>query len=196
MKLTRIKDVTALLIAVVTIALLISGCGDGDGDSTEAGDRAGSDGNPRRIVKLEPEIGLPLMVNSLTKSEYLARANKICRVSTADMVKQFARYRRQQGSNQSQSEQFAYMARNVFLPHIQFWFDDITYLGAPRGGNKSQLEIVLQELQVAVHVGEAQSITSARQLVDVLSTFNRAARRYGLDGCLLDETSFGRAERG
>lgn len=144
------------------------------------------------------ETGLPLNPSSLTKAQFLVRANRLCRESWAAMRKEFSQFRAERGSGMSDAQLFAYSARNNFLTHIQFWFDDISYLGAPTGV-KSETESMMQILQpedtlkaleLAVFSGQERRVSDAKQLGAIFSSYDRLARKYGLDDCLVEETSF------
>lgn len=167
----------ATLTAVVAVAVLVAGCGD-EGEST------GSD-----QAAAEPRIGLPVFVNSLAKAEYLKEANKLCRISWADMLQEFDRYRRERGSREGEGDLFAYVSRQSFLPHMQFWFDDISYLGAPKG-DREEVEDMLKALQWAVFSGAELRIGSPGTMAAVFSSFNRLAREYELNDCLVEASSF------
>ena len=98
----------------------------------------------------------------------------------------------------SETQLFAYSARTNFLPHIQFWFDDISYLGEPMGAKPEresmimvlQPEDTLKILQLSVFSGEEQRVSDAKQLAAIFSSYDRLARKYGLNDCLVEETSF------
>jgi hypothetical protein len=187
-----IKTVIALLIAAMATFVIVAGCGSGD-NSNDAAEGANSGSTTVRTSEPEPgrpsEPGDPILTTSLTKAQFIERATGICQASWADMAKNFALYlRTRQGSKASKGQQFAYGARNNFLPHMQFWFDDIAYLGASKG-EKPEVEDMLDALQQAVWSGGERRITSPEQMSLIFSSFNRLAALYGLDGCLVDEAA-------
>lgn len=167
-----------ILVAVAAIGPIMGGCG------------SSTDDDPKETTGRSTlqKIGLPVFVNSLTKAQYLARANKLCRRSWADMLNEFTYYRNRRNPNADQSRLFAYVSKESFLPHMQFWFDDISYLGAPRD-EEVKVEDMLKALQWAVHSGQERRIPSASFLVAVFSSFNQLAREYGLDGCLVTKAT-------
>jgi hypothetical protein len=172
---------SALLIAAIA-AITTLGCGGDGSDGTSKQDRD---------LSTVPRIGLPVFTGSLTKAQFIARSNEFCRESWADMLQEAARHRRERASKASEAELFAYSSRYSFLPHIQFWFDDISYLGAPKG-EEEQVEDMLKALQWAVYSGEERRIASIELMTAVFSSFNRLAREYGLDECLVDRGAFRR----
>jgi hypothetical protein len=167
----------ALLIIAISSTLLAIGCGSEDGSSEARGSN------------VTPEVGLPLHYSSLTKAQYLVRANRICEASWTEMVGRFADAQRQQGPNADQAKMFAYSSQTSFLLHMQFWYDDISYLGAPKG-DKHRVEEMLKALQLAVVIGEEWHIPNATLYSAIFSTFSRLARQYGLDECVVSANFF------
>ncbi len=168
------NKLTAVLVAAsVAVA---TGCGSDSGDRTIT-------------VTVTREPGLPTHVSSMTKAAYIAHADRICRVSSTNMHRDYATYREEKGSQLSKSQLFAYATRASFLPHMQFWFDDISYLGTPKG-DKTEVETLLEALQLAIFSGEERRVNTADELSAVFSTFTRLARQYGFDNCLVDEETF------
>lgn len=152
---------------------------------------AGSCGGETKsmTVTVTAEPGLPVHVTRMDKSDYIARANRLCRVSTADMRKRYTQLNQEKRSQRSARQIFAEATRNNFLPHMQFWFDDISYLGAPRG-DKEEIEAMLEVLQLAVFSGEEHRITGSAELAAAFSSFTRLARQYGIDECLVSAQTF------
>jgi hypothetical protein len=107
------------------------------------------------------------------------------------MLKNYAYYRRKWDVNKAEikGRHFAYLTRNIFLGHMQFWFDDISYIGTP-DGERDQLEAMLETLQAAVHRGDEQRVSSPRALASLMGGFSRLARSYGLDECVVKPSSF------
>jgi len=147
--------------------------------------------NSARAIRFKPEIGLPVDVDpTLQKQEYLARANRICRQSWESMRKDSAYDRSHElPGTPRRSQVFAHLSRSSFLPHIQFWFDDISYLGAPKG-DRALVEDMLKVLQLSVYSGEERRITSPAMISAVFGGFNRLARAYGLKSCIADANAF------
>jgi hypothetical protein len=169
--------VANLVLVGALAAVAIGGCG-GQEDSS---------GQAKKESTVH--IGLPVYINSLTKEQYLQQADRICRKSWADLLGYFVKYRRQRAGKDSEAAIFAYAAQEYFLPSAQFWFDDVSYLGAPRG-DEEEVEDMLKALQLAVHSAEELRIPSPRVLVAAFSSFNRLAREYGLDACVVRVGSF------
>jgi hypothetical protein len=166
-----------MVVALMAI-IVAAGCGgDSDKGSTAT-----------RDLSTVPRIGLPVFISSLTKQQYLAQANGRCRESWADMSIDIPFQRRAQRAELNDSQRFAYFSRTSFFPRVQFWFDDISYLGAPRK-DRVQIEDILKALQWAIFSGEEQHITSPELMVAVFGSFNRLARAYGLHECIINKES-------
>lgn len=174
----RLGRLGACLAGALLATMLASGCGgSSSGDSAEDAVNRPS----------EPGIELPLALVSLSRAQYLTQANALCRRSWADMLTKFARGRND--FEGSEAQLFAYYSRNSFLPHMQFWVDDIVYLGAPEG-EPEPYEAALEALQAAVYEGQERRISSPAQIATIFADFNRRARQAGYDECLVEEGSF------
>ncbi len=173
---------TCLARAVLIIAAataIFAGCGE-EADKPE---------QTRSLAAID-EAGLPLTINSLTRAEHIIRVDEFCRGSIADMRKDLVIYRRKQfGPKVSDRRVFAYASKNSLFPHLQFWFDDISWMGAPEG-DKRVLEDMLETLQLAVLDGQAKRVTNARQLASFFDDYNRKALQYGLSDCLAYPRAF------
>jgi hypothetical protein len=174
----RLGRLGVYLAGALFAATIVSGCGGSSSDDSAEG----SINRPS-----EPGIELPLALVSLSRTQYLAQANALCRRSWADMLTKFARRRNDFKGNEAQL--FAFYSRNSFLPHMQFWFDDIVYLGAPEG-EPEPYEGALEALQAAVYEGQERRISSPAQFAAIFADFNRRARKAGLDECLVEADSF------
>lgn len=181
----RDRRLHVLLLVVVLTALLGVGCG---GDA--AGDGEGTTATARSEARAaDAETGLPLFLSKRTKAEFLERANEICRVGWNVLRKQFAHIQEKRGPRLNRKELFAFATKYNFMPHIQFWFDDITYLGLPEGEKRKEIEDMLYALQLAVFSAGERRVTDSDELSAVFSSFNRLAREYGLDECFVEGDS-------
>jgi hypothetical protein len=174
------RVVATALAAVVAIVAVSGGCGGSEDDNAQS--KAGA------AQPVKPETGLPLRPSRYSSAEFIRRANKLCRESYAAMFKEF-RYREKHRPPMSDSRVFARESSNNFLPHMQFWFDDITWLGAP-DGKKTEAEQMLEALQLAVYAGQDRRIEDAAELVAIFASYTMLAREYGLDDCLVEERAF------
>jgi hypothetical protein len=184
------------LLAAVAVAASLGGCG-GSGASTPGSSSASAEASASEAARptttqttssssfrrKKPPLRVPghksipvvVVRPSLTKANYLAQANAKCKESIAQMSESVKR---------SGTVSFAEKSQRIYLPGMQFWFDDIHYLGTP-AGDAGQIEAMLQALQLAVWRGEEQGVSSAARLSALFNTFSRRARRYGLDACIV-----------
>jgi hypothetical protein len=182
----------ASLFATVAVVWLLSACGSGDSGTSaqQPSETAGATKTPATAnaafhpnyppLKVPGHKPIPVITvrPSLTKAHYIARANAICKESIEQMKKSV----RAQGlgSYFERSEQ-------IYLPSMQFWFDDIDYLGAPLG-DAGQVEAMMRAVQVAVWRGQERGVYSGQQMAALFSKFSRMARHYGLDRCVVRST--------
>lgn len=177
-----------LLMAGLAIAAVNSGCG-----SNGARDTTSSASNPARSTI----PGTPVVTNTLTKAKYIARADAVCQRSWADMYDSFEQryprvalsYQNERALSAGEAKQFGSASRNIFLPSLQIQFDDLHYLGSPRG-DEQQVEAMLNSLQQAVYHGWKQRISSAKQFAAIFHRFTVLAYHYGINSCLVYESDF------
>lgn len=167
-----------LLALLAFIVLVLAGCGSDTEDSADTPSTVSNQRPPTRA------IGLPLLNGSLTQAELVDRANRRCGSSWPIMRQEYARF----VANHGPEVASARLSKVTIPGHAQFWFDDITYLGAPKG-EKTELEDIFKALQLAVYVGEEQEDPSPAQLSAIFGSFNRLAREYGLGQCVVDGMS-------
>jgi len=135
------------------------------------------------------DITIPFWDNgprSISRVDYLKRANAICQRGRNQMPRSFEeRYR-----GVSSGKLYDEATSGVFLPGIQLWFDDIAYLGAPPG-DRSKVEDLLIAMQRGVYESEeAQPIFSPEELKSHFAESNRLTGAYGLASCLVEGVPF------
>lgn len=162
-----------MLLAAIAIAACAPGCGGGGGDTSSQAQPA------------KQKVVIPWGSGSVSKAEYVKRASGVCEKSWKGMLESF----QQRYQSVTHGEKFAEASQNIFLTGMQFWFDDISYIGAPKG-EKDRIEALLTALQLAVFQGEEEHIVSTGQFSATFAEFNRLARQYGLNSCLVHKTSF------
>ena len=184
----RTVSLVPLLALILTAGLL--GCGDSS-DDTAAGDTpADAHSNSDRPRE-------PAKATSMTKAHYIARADGVCKKSWAFMLDSFSRRYRAVSAhvdnasyfNASYGKRFQSASRHIFLPSMQIRFDDIQYIGSPKG-EKEMVETLIGSLQKAVYTGWERRIRSPKQFAQIFHRFNRLAYEYGINSCLVYEASF------
>lgn len=159
------------LIAIAALVAIFAGCGGAD-SATE----------PSFTLRADTTM----TVGSVTKARFVAQANQACRHGWVVILENFAQYSSWQSPKLSERALFAKSVRFSFLAGLDFYiFDDIQKLKAP-AGEKENVEEVIGKMQIAVERGqrELRAYTPA-QLSAQFAEYNQAARRYGLEDCLV-----------
>jgi ABC-type lipoprotein release transport system permease subunit len=139
---------TLALTAVLALGVIAAGCGSGDDDSG---------------------------TSSLTKSEWIAKADAICQQGNQE-IEQAAQ--QQFGNQKPTAAEVQQFATGTALPNTQTQVDKIRALGAP-SGDEDQVNHILDTVQAEVDKAKA-----AGDIED--STFaegNSLAKQYGLKVC-------------
>jgi hypothetical protein len=149
--------------------------------STESTKRSAADFKKRPSFPVPGRRPIPSVAvrPALSKAPYRARANAICKESIARMSA---------SAKQAAGAPFSAHSHDIYLPGMQFWFDDIHYLGSPLG-DAGQVEAMLQALQLDVWKGQEHGVSSAQRLTALFHDFSRLAHRYGLESCVVRPTS-------
>ena len=128
-----------------------------------------------------------MTVGPVTKARFVTQANHACRHGWGVILENFAQYSSWQSPKLSERELFAKAVRFSFLAGLDFWiFDPIQKLKAPVG-EKESVEEVIGKMQIAVERGErGLRAYTPTQLSAQFADYNRVARRYGLEDCLVD----------
>jgi hypothetical protein len=157
-------------------AILAAGCGGSD-EGTAATDSHGY--TVQAVTTVSP--------NKLTKAEYIARANQICRQGWHIVLQNFAEYSGWQSPKMTREEVFTKSVRLSFLAGLDFHiFDRLHQLGSPKH-EEHRVETVIGAMQLAVELGQVKVlIRSVPQLNSQFADYNRRAHRYGLNRCLVD----------
>jgi hypothetical protein len=153
-----------LLVTLIAIGVFAVGCGDNSSSGSS------DDGT--------------IETSSLSKSEFVKRANAICTESSEGLFDRLGAYLNENASSSKHPEEVAADAmRQAVLPGVEQQIEEIRELGAP-SGSEEQIEafLVVQERSV-------ESLKQQRSLslnTDVTSAFKRAgqlAKRYGIQAC-------------
>jgi hypothetical protein len=126
---------------------------------------------------------------ALTRPEFVSEVNDICRRRwrfVLNAVKQTAVMWLRNHPKVGVEQNFARALHISYFVSIDFHiFDPIQRLGAPPG-QKEAIERVIGTMQEAVERGERTGgISSAAQLTTLFADYNRKARHYGIDRCLV-----------
>ncbi len=120
-----------LAITSMFAVLLVTGCGEGSGDRADA--------------EIDVDTG------SLSKTQFVAQASKICRGRMDEVDRKFAAYlkRNPDIGSLSRAELAAKaeeIVETIYLPAHDRRIDEVTSLGAPRG-DEEQVAAILEALE-------------------------------------------------
>jgi CRISPR/Cas system-associated endoribonuclease Cas2 len=146
----------ALIAAVVVAAMLVAGCGGGDDSSSSS---------------------------SITKEEFIAKADAICKEGTERMQKAIfvALKDKQSLTKLSQSEQEK-LVTTVIVPSVKREVKELRALGTPDGDDE-KADAMISALEEGVETAESnpEAVTSSSDVVFGISS--RLATEYGLETC-------------
>jgi hypothetical protein len=143
-------------VAAMVIALVVAGCGGGD-SSTTAG--------------------------SISKEEFIAKANAICKKGTARLQKAiFAALKNPRNLTKvSEAEQIK-IVTTAMVPNISREAKELRALGVPEG-DEEKVDAMISALEEGVETAEQdpQAVTKSSDVVFGISS--RIAGEYGLTAC-------------
>lgn len=174
-----IKQLVAILAAAATSVFLVAACG-GNGGSADADNSS-----------YTPEASTTMTVAkpALTKPQFVAQVNEICREAWVTILDNWDVYTGTQDQKLSERERFSEAVRLSLLAGMDFHiFDNILRLGSPPG-EQEEIEEIIVPFQIAVELGwkERWQAYSVPEVVSQFETYNERAERYGLDDCLATE---------
>ncbi|MGC1853261.1 MAG: hypothetical protein WA687_12565 [Solirubrobacterales bacterium] len=160
---------------------MLAGCGDD-----------GSDDRQAYVV----QAGTTMTVASppITKTQFVARINKICRKAWVTVTDNFAVYSETQDRDLSKSARLAEAIQLSLLAGIDFHiFDNFRILGAPTG-QEDEIEAIIGPFQESVELGwiNRPRLRSFPQVAEHFDEYNQRARQYDLDDCLVDQEHLSR----
>jgi hypothetical protein len=175
----RLSIKSFFLVAVAAVATaLVLGCGGDDGDASD-GDQT-----------YDPEASTTVSTASITKAQFVKQVNKLCREAWVVVLDNWEVYTGTQDPKLNERKRFEEAVQLSLLAGVDFHiFDEIRQLGAPAGEERA-IEEIIGPFQIAVELGW-KNRWRAHSVVEIIPQFedyNKRARRYGLDDCLVDET--------
>lgn len=164
-----------MLAALVAYGATASGCGD-DGSSADGG--------------YTVRAATTMTTADIDRTQFVGRVNRICREAWVTILDNFATHRRIQERAGTARQRFAEGVQVSLMAGIDFHiFDSIRILGAPKGQERA-IEEIIGPMQYAVETAQIQRPPRLHSVADVeahFSEYNRKARLYGLDDCLVNE---------
>lgn len=146
----------------------------------------GSDGSDDETFSVAADT--TMTTANISKPQFIARVNRICRQAWVTIVGNFSEYSSTQSPEYSTRKRFNEAVRLSLIAGITFHiFDNIYNLGAPEGEERTTEEII-GSMQYASESGEKNLVPlfSIAQVSELYSDYNQRARLYGLDDCLVD----------
>jgi hypothetical protein len=163
-----------VLMVLATLGAMAVGCGDDDeaGGGTSAEVTAGG--------SEESEV----TTSSLSKSQYVQRANRACEGVRADYLTELVSYtQKHRSEGKPRSELARDTIREVLLPIAEAESTALRELGAP-AGDEEQIEAILAAQQKAIdELAEAQEELELGQVPTQFAAAGKLARSYGMGGC-------------
>jgi hypothetical protein len=165
-------------VAATALAAIALGCG--GGSSGEGGD--GGDEPAKARVSIAT-------ATSLTKPRFVVHVNDLCRRKwrfVMNAVKQTRVLWERQYPRVNDQKNFIRSVRLSFFASLNYLiFDWVRKLGAPPG-DKRAVEELLGATREATDRGSGRpSFTTTLQVKALFTLYNREARSYGLDRCLV-----------
>jgi hypothetical protein len=146
----------ALLAGVVAAALAVAGCGSG-GDEVTA--------------------------SSLTKAEFIKKADAACKKSEDQIQADFAAYAKKHKDITKPTEaDYAELIDVVLVPNVEQEVEDIRSLGAP-SGDEDQVEAMLDALDEGIERAEDEPKVLISNSTKIFGKASKLAEDYGLKIC-------------
>lgn len=151
------KGLIATFVGVVAIAAIVAGCGGSDDESS-----------------------------SLTKTQFIAQADAICKKGNAEIESEFEAFTKKNGIDENEEPskaQQAEVSEAILVPNIQSQSEEIRALEAP-SGDEDEISAMLDSLDEGVEEVEAnpQAPFESKQ-PDPFGPANKLAKEYGLKVC-------------
>lgn len=152
------KGLIATLLGVAAIVVIVAGCGSSSSDTTAA---------------------------SLTKSEFIAKANAICKKGNAEVESEFQAYAKKNGLKENaepSTAQGVELAETILTPNIKGQSEELRALGAP-SGDEEEITAMLDSLDQGVEEAEADPEALFAGKSEPFKDASQKAQKYGLTAC-------------
>ncbi len=123
---------------------------------------------------------------SMTKAQFTAHFNDVCRHAWGEILKNAAEYSKWQSPHLSEKKNFARTVRYSFMAGFDFHiFNEIHALGAPQQQEHRGTTLIFTMKEAVEKAIHRLWLSTPARLAALFADYNRAARRYGLDDCLV-----------
>lgn len=173
----RLMHRPAIAIVAALLAAIAVGCG-------------GASNNPAGNSAGESVVGVSSIfaVKSLTKPEFVAHANDICRRRwrfVQNSVRETRVLWGKQHPRVSTQDNYVRSVRLSYFAAINFLiFNEIRRYGSPPGQEQAIGEVIGAIHEASLRGERGEPLTSVAELEELFAGYNRKARDYGLDECL------------
>jgi hypothetical protein len=177
----RLARLGAALAIAGSLAAIAAGCGAGAASPNGGDSSAGAIG---QTSAQKAEVTTP--ATSMTKTRYVAWLNHVCRRSWPAILHNATEYWRQQKPNLSRKARFEQTVRFSYMAGFDYYvFSKVNAWGPPgehRHGGKRMINAMKKAVEDGLH---RVWIGSPKELAAVFADYNRIARQYGVDRCLV-----------
>ena len=144
-----------LLALIAAAAVLATGCGGDSGGSTSAG---------------------------LTKPQFIARADAICRKADEAQTTGLAAYSKEHPSDKSSKAGQEKMITSVGLPPVREEIAELSKLEAP-SGDQAEIDAIIKAIEEAVSKGEDEPSILLNPSTGAVAEASKLAGEYGFKVC-------------
>ncbi|HEX7244820.1 MAG TPA: hypothetical protein VF245_04550 [Solirubrobacterales bacterium] len=146
-----------MLAGVLAAAVVMVGCGGGDSDTAVA-------------------------ESSISKPEYVKKAEAICKEGSEELEADFAAFVRQVGNAKPSDALYTKLFEEVVEPNLSAELEALRELDAPEGdAGKVEEVLAAREESIAVAEGEPKAIIQDTE--KVFGNSSKTAKAYGLKAC-------------
>ena len=148
------RNLILLAVGALALGVLAAGCGSSNDNSTST--------------------------SSLTKAEWIAKADAICKASN-DQIN--AAGKQQFGNQKPSQDQLTSFATGTIIPQVGKQLDQIDALGVPSGSDGDQASAVLAAAQADLGKVRADPSLVTSNSADPFADANKLAKAYGMKVC-------------
>lgn len=157
-------SIRVLIVALAaSVALPAAGCGD-SASSNEA-----------------TNSGVTVQTGSLTKEQFVEKADQICEDSRAEFERKFSTFSQRSSSAANLIDQAKNAIDTIFVPVYEKQIDQISSLGAP-SGDEEEIASILGSVQRSLDKAKQEPLQFFRENKPFPEA-EKLARAYGLTGC-------------
>jgi hypothetical protein len=144
----------ALLAGVLVVGIVVAGCGGGDSSAA-----------------------------SITKAEFIKKADAACEKGEKEIEKDFAAYSKShENLKEPTKDDYSELVDAVFVPNAEQELDEIQALGAPTG-DEEQIDTMLEARKESIAAAENEPEQAVTNSSSLFGESSQLAKAYGLKVC-------------